>query len=70
MEGGDPGHYGFCHIMRQAVMMIFLIFFYKGQVKSPILHNTRDGSDSTFPLYVILGEDFGYYEACLKTQPA
>ena len=23
-------------------------FFYKGQVKSPILHNTRDGSSSMF----------------------
>ena len=36
------GHYGFCHRMRHAVMTLF---FFKGQVKSPILHNTRDGSD-------------------------
>ena len=34
-------------------------FFYKGQVKSPILHNTRDGSEFYVPYlshyYVILG---------------
>ena len=40
-SGGDTGHYAFCHIMRHAVMI--LSFFYKGQVKSPIPHNTRDG---------------------------
>ena len=44
---GDTGHYGFCHIMRHAVMI--LSFFYKGQVKSPILHNTRDGSEFYIP---------------------
>ena len=26
----------------------FLIFYYKGQVKFPILHNTKDGSKFTF----------------------
>ena len=42
-EGGD---YGFCH-RRHAVMILF--FFFKGQVKSPILHNnTRDGSEFMF----------------------
>ena len=46
--GGDPGHYGFCHIMRHAVMILFLNY-YKGQVKSPILHNTRDGSEFYIP---------------------
>ena len=45
--GGDTGHYGFCHIMRHAVMILF--FYYKGQVKSPILLNTRDGSEFYFP---------------------
>ena len=45
---GDTGHYGFCHIMRHAVM-ILLLFFYEGQVKSPILHNTRDGSEFYVP---------------------
>ena len=25
-EWGDTGHYGFCHIMRHAVMILFLIF--------------------------------------------
>ena len=45
--GGTTGHYGFCHIMRHAVMILF--FFYKGQVKSPILHNTRDGSEFYIP---------------------
>ena len=43
-QGGDTGHYGFCHIMQHAVMI-----FYKGQVKSPILHNTRDGSEFYVP---------------------
>ena len=47
MVWGDTGHYGFFHIMRHAVMILFF-FFYKGQVKSPILHNTRDGSSSMF----------------------
>ena len=42
--GGDTGHYGFCHIMRHAVMILF-----KGQVKSPILHNIRDGSKFYVP---------------------
>ena len=45
--GMDTGHYGFCHIMRHAVMILF--FFYKGQVKSPILRNTRDGSKFYVP---------------------
>ena len=45
-EGGggeDTGHYGFCHIMRHAVMILFFLYLYKGQVRSPILKNTRDG---------------------------
>ena len=46
--GGDTGHYGFCHIMWHAVMILFL-FFYKRQVKSPILHNTKDGSEFYVP---------------------
>ena len=25
-----------------------ILFFFKGQVKSPVLHNTRDGSFLTF----------------------
>ena len=43
--GGDTGHYGFCHRMWHAVM----IFFFKGQVKSPILHTTRDESEFYVP---------------------
>ena len=39
--GWTGGHYGFCN-KRHAVM---ILFFFKGQVKSPILHNTRDGSE-------------------------
>ena len=39
--GGGGGHYGFCH--RRLAVMIF--FFFKGQIKSPILHNTREGSE-------------------------
>ena len=58
--GGDTGHYGFCHIMRHAVMILFLIL-YKGQVKSPILHNTRDGSE----FYVPKGEIPGRLHTCL-----
>ena len=46
--GGDTGHYGFCHIMWHAVMILFL-FFYKRQVKSPIPHNTKDGSEFYVP---------------------
>ena len=42
--GGGTLDTGFCHRMRHAVM----IFFFKGQVKSPILHNTRNGSSSMF----------------------
>ena len=44
-ERGEVGHYGFCH--RRHVMMI--LFFFKGQVKSPILHNTRYGSELYVP---------------------
>ena len=44
-EGVEGGHYGFCH-RRHAVMILFL---FKGQVKSPILHNTRDGSEFYVP---------------------
>ena len=44
--GGDTGHFCFCHIMRHTVM---ILFFYEGQVKSPILHNTRDGSEFYVP---------------------
>ena len=36
-------HYGFCH-RRHSVN-----FFFKGQVKFPILHNTRDGSEFYVP---------------------
>ena len=42
-KGGE--HYGFCH-RRHAVMNLI---FFKGQVKSPILHNTRDGSEFYVP---------------------
>ena len=48
IQRGDTGHYGFCHRMWHAVMILFCIvdsFFFKGQVKSPILHNTGDGSE-------------------------
>ena len=57
-------------------------FFLKGQVKSPVLHNTRDGSALPFALYEILGgglrlwvgweegKEESYCEACLKSQPA
>ena len=48
IQRGDTGHYGFCHRMRHAVMILFCSddsFFFKGQVKSPILHNTGDGSE-------------------------
>ena len=38
-------HYGFCH-RRHAVI---ILFFFIGQVKSPILHNTRDVSDFYVP---------------------
>ena len=41
----EGGHYGFCH-RRHAVM---ILFFFKGQVKSPILHYTRDGSEFYVP---------------------
>ena len=43
MRGG--GHYGFCR--RRHVVKIYL--FFKGQVKSPILYNTRDGSEFYVP---------------------
>ena len=41
-------------------------FFFKGQVKSPILHNTRDGLGKTlcslpYALYVILGRGLGVW---------
>ena len=53
---GDTGHYGFCHRMRHAVM---ILFFFKGQVKSPILHKhkgwVRVLCSLPFTLYVILG---------------
>ena len=42
---GGGGHYGFCY-RRHAVM---ILFFIKGQVKSPILQNTWDGSEFYVP---------------------
>ena len=42
-EGGED--IMVCH-RRHAVM---ILFFFKGQVKSPILHNTRDGSEFYVP---------------------
>ena len=41
--GGGRGGWG-CGVM--------ILFFFKGQVKSPVLHNTRDGSE--------FYEDFGF----------
>ena len=38
----------FCH-RRHAVMI--LLFIFKGQVKSPILHNTRDESEFYVPYF-------------------
>ena len=59
MGGGREGHYGF-HRRQYAVMI--LLFYFKGEVKSPILHNTRDGSMFlTFTLYVILGGGLGLW---------
>ena len=43
--GGDTGHYGFCHRMLHSDDS----FFFKGQVKSPILHNTRNVSEFYVP---------------------
>ena len=47
MKGGGGGtrDTGFCHRMWHAV----IIFFLKGQVKSPILHNTGNGSELYVP---------------------
>ena len=49
----EGGHYGFFH-RRHAVM---ILFFFKGQVKSPILHNTKGWvrvlCSLPFALYVI-----------------
>ena len=45
---GDTGHYGFCHIMRHAAM-ILLFFIIKDRSSLPILHNTRDGSEFYVP---------------------
>ena len=42
---GEGGHYGFCHRSHAVV----ILFFFKGQVKSPILLNTRDGSEFYVP---------------------
>ena len=84
-EWGDTGHYGFCHIMRHAVM---ILLFYKGQVKSPIITQGMSQSSMFLTFRTIcnfrertsaLGRVGGgkggipgrlYYEACLKTQPA
>ena len=41
--GGGTGHYGFCHRMWHAVM---ILFFFKGQVN---FHNTKDGSEFYVP---------------------
>ena len=45
---------------------MIILFFFKGQVKSPILHNTKDaGSDCYVPYlsyyYVILGRGLGLW---------
>ena len=47
-EGGGGGYvrYGFCHRRRHAVR---ILLSFLGQVKSPILHNTRDGSEFYVP---------------------
>ena len=41
----EGGTLWFCR-RRHAVR---ILFFFKGQVKSPILHNTRDGSELYVP---------------------
>ena len=53
---GDTGHYGFCHRMRHAVIILF--FFLK--VRSSLQYFITQGMGQssmflTFPLYVILG---------------
>ena len=45
-EGGE-GTIGFCY--RRHAVMNLSFFFFKGQVKSPILHNTRDWSEFYVP---------------------
>ena len=35
-----------------------ILFFFKGQVKSPILHNTRDGSEFIFLLTLRIACNF------------
>ena len=43
----------FCH-RRHAVVNLFVLFYLKkGQVKSPILHNTRDGSEFCVPKILV-----------------
>ena len=38
--GGGGGGWG---------VRVMILFFFKGQVKSPVLHNTRDGSEFYVP---------------------
>ena len=49
----------FCHRRHAVVNLFFFFFFFKGQLKSPILHNTRDGSEFYVPK-ILAGEYLGF----------
>ena len=46
--GGGGGHWTLWFLPYNAACSDDSFFFYKGQVKSPILHNTRVGQSSIF----------------------
>ena len=49
-EGGGGGHWTLWFLPYNVACSDDSFFiFYKGQVKSPILHDTRDGSEFYFP---------------------
>ena len=57
--GGGWGHCTLWFLPYNAVCSddsFFIFIFYKGQVKSPILHNTRDGSE----FYVLYLSHYSY----------
>ena len=47
--GTEGGHWTLWFLPYNAACSDDSFFFYKGQVKSPILHDTRDGSEFYVP---------------------
>ena len=62
--GGDTGHYGFCHIMRHAVMILF--FFIKDRSSLQYFITQGMGQSSTFLTFHTICNFRGRTSAIMK----